>query len=51
LEEVSEQKGVSLSGGERNRLQLAMTLKEEGNVLLLMSLPMIDIVHVLWKKV
>jgi ATPase subunit of ABC transporter with duplicated ATPase domains len=30
-----------LSGGERNRLHLAMTLKEEGNVLFLMSLQMI----------
>jgi ATPase subunit of ABC transporter with duplicated ATPase domains len=33
----------TLSGGERNRLHLAMTLKEEGNVLLLMSLNDLDI--------
>ena len=26
---------LSLSGGERNRLQLALALKQEGNVLLL----------------
>ncbi|MBR4302952.1 MAG: ATP-binding cassette domain-containing protein, partial [Bacteroidaceae bacterium] len=30
-----EKKCAMLSGGERNRLQLAMALKEEGNVLLL----------------
>ena len=30
-----EKKGGVLSGGERNRLHLALALKEEGNVLLL----------------